>query len=66
MNPSPSATELPDTLGGEGQWHTDEWIGAVLPASKFTGDALLQTQQLDDFLHSAIDVAIRLVRSRQG
>jgi hypothetical protein len=66
MNPSPSAIQLPDTLDGEGQWHADEWTGAVLPASKFTGDALLQTQQLDDFLHSAVDAAIRLVRSRQA
>lgn len=63
MYPSPSAGELPETLDGEGQWHTDEWIGAVLPASKFTNDALLQPQQLDDFLHSAVDVAIRVVAS---
>ena len=63
MYPSPSAGELPDTLDGEGQWHTDEWTGAVLPASRFTSDPLLQPQQLDDFLHSGIDVAIRLVKS---
>ena len=61
MYPSPPASSLPDALEGEGQWHTDEWIGAVLPASKFTSDPLLQPQQLDDFLHSAVDVAIRVV-----
>lgn len=39
-------------LWGEGIWHTNEWVGAVLPGSRF-GAASAQERQVREFLDSA-------------
>jgi hypothetical protein len=61
MYPSPSAGELPESVEGEGAWHTTEWIGAVLRGSHLTRDATSQKSQVDRFIQSSVDTAIRLV-----
>lgn len=61
MYPSPSAETLPDSLKGEGTWHTREWGGAVLPGSRLTEDRHSQQSQVEAFLRSAIDTAKRVV-----
>jgi hypothetical protein len=61
MYPLPQASSLPDSLDGNGIWHTTEWIGAVLPASRIEPIASEQGQQVDRFLRSAVDTANRIV-----
>ncbi|HZJ01752.1 MAG TPA: hypothetical protein VFD22_13910 [Gemmatimonadaceae bacterium] len=61
MNPAPTAESLPESLEGDGMWHTSEWIGAVLPGSRLTSDSQLQQSQVQEFLRSAIDTAKRAV-----
>jgi hypothetical protein len=61
MYPSPGADELPDPPEGNGQWHTKEWIGAVLPGSRVRSNASEQESQVDEFLQSAINTAKRIV-----
>jgi hypothetical protein len=61
MYPSPQANALPDSLDGGGQWHTREWIGAVLPASAITSNALEQEAQVRSFIKSAIDTNTKLI-----
>jgi hypothetical protein len=58
-SPQPSRESLPGTLGGDGTWHTEEWIGAVLPGSRLIADESEQEQQARSFLESAV----RIVRS---
>ncbi|UBF30434.1 hypothetical protein K9N68_35135 (plasmid) [Kovacikia minuta CCNUW1] len=62
--PYPDITNLPP-LDGEGFWHTHHWVGAVLPASRLTGDdhAEIQRQQVEAFLHSAITTSTTLLKS---
>jgi len=62
MTPAPALTVLPDSLEGHGTWHTKEWIGAVLSASRLTSDANEQSDQVDRFVRSAIENASRLIR----
>jgi len=52
--PQPAAKGLP-TLEGGGHWHTEDWIGAVLPGDRLSFDAGEQQRQTIDFLRSAID-----------
>jgi len=53
MHPQPPASALTSTLRAGGSWHTREWIGAVLPATRLpAGDA--QRAAIDDFLASAV------------
>ena len=56
MTPQPAAAALTARLDGKGTWHTNEWIGAVLPGSRVVaGDD--QSSQTNAFLSSAIAAA---------
>lgn len=61
-SPQPKREALTATLDGGGQWHTHEWIGAVLPAARVSNDAAEQEQQIRAFLSSAIQACRSLVR----
>ena len=54
VHPQPVGA-LPDaaTLGG-GSWHTHEWIGAVLPGSRVTGDATGQHALVHAYLRASL------------
>jgi hypothetical protein len=60
-NPAPWGTELPQTLKGHGTWHTQEWIGAVLPASRMTTDVTAQEEQVSDYFWSAVQACKALL-----
>ncbi len=60
-HPQPRKEQLTASLAGGGSWHTHEWIGAVLPASRVTGDAEAQAAQVRSFLDSALAAARQLV-----
>jgi hypothetical protein len=60
-NPAPWGTELPQTLKGHGTWHTQEWIGAVLPASRMTTDVTAQEEQVGDYFWSAVQACKALL-----
>ena len=62
MEPAPVNVTLPPTLLGGGRWHTIEWLGTVLPASRITADHADQESQVRDFLSSSIDTATRMMR----
>lgn len=53
-SPQPRAEQATATLDGGGMWHTDEWVGAVLPGSRVSGDAAAQQAQVRAFLDSAL------------
>jgi len=61
--PYPEATNLP-AIAGDGFWHTQHWVGAVLPASCLhsTEDAIAQQHQVEAFLESAIKASIALLK----
>jgi hypothetical protein len=53
MDPQPAANRvLTRPLWGEGRWHTNEWVGAVLPGSRL-GPASAQERQVREFIDSA-------------
>ena len=53
MSPQPTASHAQSRpLWGNGTWHTNEWVGAVLPGSRF-GAASAQEQQVREFVDSA-------------
>lgn len=53
MSPQPTASRAQSRpLWGKGIWHTNEWVGAVLPGSRF-GAASAQERQVREFLDSA-------------
>lgn len=60
-NPPPWGIELPQTLKGHGAWHTQEWIGAVLPASRLTLDVTEQEQQVSDYFSAALQACRALI-----
>ena len=60
--PFPGTDRLTASLAGGGRWHTQEWIGAVLPGSYVTGDAAAQEAQVRAFLDSALEACRALVR----
>jgi hypothetical protein len=61
--PYPAPENLP-FLEGEGFWHTQRWLGAVLPASQLTQDSgLAQVKQVKSFLQSAIHSSKRLLQA---
>jgi len=63
MRPEPSLSVTAVPLDGRGSWHTQEWIGAVLPGSRLTtGEG--QRAQIDGFLRSAVTRARSLVSAR--
>jgi hypothetical protein len=61
--PYPAPENLP-FLDGEGFWHTQEWLGGVLPASRLTQDSgEAQVKQVKSFLQSAIDASKQLLQA---
>ena len=53
MTPQPTASRAQSRpLWGNGIWHTNEWVGPVLPASRF-GSASAQERQVREFVDSA-------------
>jgi hypothetical protein len=53
MTPQPIASRAQSRpLWGKGIWHTNEWVGAVLPGSRF-GGASAQERQVREFVDSA-------------
>jgi hypothetical protein len=59
--PYPEVVELP-ALAGQGQWHTEGWLGALLTASEMTSHGEQQAAQVKNFLHSALEASKRLLR----
>ena len=64
MRPEPPRDWLTAPLAGGGVWHTHEWLGAVLPASR-AGDASTLRERVEAFLDSAI-AACRALVARDG
>jgi hypothetical protein len=61
MRPQPAASRAQSRpLWGNGTWHTNEWVGPVLPGSRF-GAASAQERQVREFLDSAIAACRALV-----
>ena len=61
MNPQPSVPAAQSRpLSGEGSWHVNEWVGAVLPGSRL-GPVSSQRVQVGEFLDSAISAARQLI-----
>ncbi|MBD2504197.1 hypothetical protein [Anabaena azotica] len=65
--PYPDIANLP-SLDGQAFWHTQYWVGAVLPASQFTKNANAETQQqqVAAFLHSAVKASIALLQPKSA
>ncbi|PSB32447.1 hypothetical protein [Stenomitos frigidus] len=61
--PYPDTASLP-VLDGHGFWHTQHWVGAVLPASQLTefSSVEAQQQQVEAFLQSALALSISLLQ----
>jgi len=59
MHPAPRAGVALPALSGGGDWHTHEWIGAVLPASRLTAPD--QRAQVDAFVGSALTACRQIV-----
>jgi len=59
--PYPSTTNLPP-LAGAGHWHTNGWVGAVLPASAYVA-AADQRGQVAAFIASAVAACRQLLRA---
>ena len=51
LSPSPKPESATAALAGGGTWHTDEWVGAVLPGSQLGENP---KEQVEAFLDSAI------------
>lgn len=60
-HPEPQIAQLTDPLAGGGSWHTHEWIGAVLPGSRVTGDAAAQQAQVRAYLDVSLAACRKLV-----
>jgi hypothetical protein len=61
--PYPAPENLP-LLDSEGFWHTQQWIGAVLLASRLTQDSgEAQVKQVKSFLRSAINASKQLLQA---
>ena len=54
--PHPSAEDVPE-LKGSGFWHTEEWVGAVLPASKMRAGSEAQVADVWEFVCSGIEAS---------
>jgi hypothetical protein len=57
--PSPSSDAPRDDLAGNGMWHTRDWIGAVLPASRLCETG--QQSQTNEFISSAVRACKKLL-----
>jgi hypothetical protein len=54
MTPQPTASQARSRpLWGRGSWHTEGWVGAVLPGTKL-GAASAQAEQVREFIDSAV------------
>ena len=53
------------TLAGDGFWHTQYWVGAVLTASCLTQDVstTVQQQQVESFVDAAVSASMNLLNS---
>jgi len=60
MYPSPSAGVPRPSLAGDGHWHTEGWLGAVLPGSRIA--ATEQQAQVEAFVSSAVSACVGLLR----
>ncbi len=60
--PYPKPENLPP-LSGDGFWHTQGWIGAILTASQLPEASLDQPQQVQAFLQSAWEASRFLLKS---
>ena len=60
--PYPDTANLPP-LAGDGFWHTQHWVGAVLTASRLTQDISITEQQVESFIDSAVSASIYLLKS---
>jgi hypothetical protein len=60
MSPSPKPEAGKAPLGGGGTWHTQDWVGAVLPGSRVSDEDA--GAQIAAFLTSAVAAC----RSIQG
>ena len=61
MSPTPTAAEVRSRqLSGNGTWHTNGWIGAILPGSRL-GAPATQEPQVREFLNSATSIAREVV-----
>jgi len=61
MSPKPTAAEVRSRpLAGNGTWHTNGWIGAILPGSRL-GAPATQEPQVREFLKSATSIAREVV-----
>ncbi len=60
--PDPNKIALP-TLDGNGRWHTEGWVGAILPADRIVTAASSgqQVEQVRNFLNSAINASQTLI-----
>jgi hypothetical protein len=65
--PYPDIASLP-ALDGHGFWHTQHWVGAVLPASRLAESvsAEAQQQQVKAFLQAALSTSIALLKSESS
>ena len=57
------STDVLPSLGGNGEWHVDGWVGAVLLGTNnvVAGPGRAQAARAASFLESAISVATRLI-----
>lgn len=55
--PYPSGAALPE-LAGQGEWHTQQWVGAVLRAAQVEREG-----QVEAFLESAIAASLELLQN---
>ena len=58
--PYPDVIALP-ALAGDGFWHTQHWVGAVLKASQVSHTETEQASQVESFLRSAVNASISLL-----
>jgi hypothetical protein len=59
MSPSPAADAPRGDLAGNGLWHTRDWIGAELPASRLA--ATNQQAQVDEFIAGAVSACTKIL-----
>ena len=61
VHPATAGSAKAEPLQGEGSWHTDGWVGAVLPLTRLSADAGAQEAQLRAFYATAAAACERLV-----
>lgn len=61
VHPATENASRAEPLAGGGSWHTQYWVGAVLPLTQLTANAGAQETQLRAFYVSAVAACERLV-----